>query len=92
MTSQPEMPKAGTSTRAYQRDIDRAREEGFNEGLKKGRGEILDFLQYSYLEAPDRPDRGTPKAEAILEVARDAQAHFNPMPHTRALKRKRGKK
>ena len=58
------------------RELKKARDEGFNEGLQKGRQEILDWLQKAYLEDPGRPDRGTPKAEAILELARDASAHF----------------
>lgn len=67
---------SGTPSRPTKADVQFAREEGFKEGLEKGRMEILDFLQHAYLEDPGRPDRGTPKAEAILEVARDAQQHF----------------
>ena len=53
-------------------EIDEIREESRIEGLKQGRQEILDWLEFSYVEDPGRPDRGTPKAEAILELARDA--------------------
>ena len=63
-------------TPAYQRDLDMARREGFEEGLAKGRQEILDWLEHAYIKDPNRPDRGTPKAEAILELAKDAALHF----------------
>ena len=53
-------------------EIDEIREESRIEGLKQGRQEILDWLEFSYVEDPGRPDRGTPKAEAILELARAA--------------------
>jgi hypothetical protein len=55
------------------------REEGFQEGLNKGRMEIVDWLQAAYLDDEGRPDRGSPKAEAILEMARAAAAHFMPL-------------
>jgi hypothetical protein len=58
------------------KELKRARDEGFEEGLTKGRQEILDWLQRAYLDDPGRPDRGTPKAEAILEMASAASLHF----------------
>ena len=57
-------------------DVADARAEGHAEGLQKGRQEILDWLQNAYLNDPGRPDRGTPKAEAILEISRAAADHF----------------
>jgi hypothetical protein len=60
----------------WSRELKRARKEGYDEGLAKGRQEILDWLEHAYIDAPDRPDRGTPKAEAILELATAAQLHF----------------
>lgn len=54
----------------------RMREEGFNEGLEKGRQEILDWLENAYLNPSIRPARTTPEAEAIMTLARDAHAHF----------------
>jgi hypothetical protein len=60
----------------FSRDLKKVRDEGFEEGLQKGRQEILDFLEHAYLEAPDRPARSTPEAQAILQVARDASQHF----------------
>ena len=59
------------------RDLQRAQRVGEDIGLRKGRQEILDWLEAAYLSDPGRPDRGTPKAEAILEMARDAANHFN---------------
>ena len=58
------------------KELKRAHDDGFNEGLAKGRQEILDWLQYAYLDDPGRPDRGTPKAEAILQLAQEASLHF----------------
>jgi hypothetical protein len=73
--------KSGSKPRvteaAYRRDITNARKEGFDEGLQKGRQEILDWLENAYLRDPGRPDRGTPKAEAIIELAQAAGMHFN---------------
>lgn len=72
-------------------DIERARVEGFEEGLQKGRVEILDFLEYSYLRDPGRPDRGTPKAEAILELAAHASEHFAAKVSNRVRVKKKGR-
>jgi hypothetical protein len=59
------------------RELEKIRKEAHEEGLQKGRQEILDWLENAYLNDPGRPDRGTPKAEAILELARAASIHFN---------------
>lgn len=59
----------------HRRDLVRVREEGFRDGQKKGRSEILDWLQDAYTGA-EAPERGTPEAEAILELAREAAKHF----------------
>lgn len=53
------------------------REEGFNEGLEKGRQEIIDWLQNAYLKDP-APPRGSVEANAILKLARAAADHFRP--------------
>lgn len=66
--------------------VKRALDVAYREGLKKGRLEVLDFLETAYLKAPDRPDRSTPRGEAILQVARDAAAHFREV-MTREKKR-----
>lgn len=52
------------------------RQEGFQEGLKKGHQDIFEWLQSAYLN--DSVERGTPEADAILKIARDAGTHFNP--------------
>jgi hypothetical protein len=50
---------------------------GFKNGASHGfdelRKDVLDWLQDKYITDPDRPDRGTPKAEAILDLARELQ-------------------
>lgn len=69
-------------------DIERIRREGFEEGLKKGRLEIVDWLEHAYIRDEGRPDRGTPKAEAILELARAASLHFVARTNGNGKKRK----
>jgi hypothetical protein len=49
---------------------------GFNEGLQKGLQASIDFLQDAYENDPGRPDRGSPKAEAILEMTRALGIHL----------------
>lgn len=66
-------------TAAMTKMVEQARKEGFEDGLEKGRQEILDWLEHAYIKSPDRPDRGTPEAQAILTLARDAAAHFMPL-------------
>lgn len=48
---------------------------GFKNGALHGFDELgqasLTFLQNKYITDDDRPDRGTPEAEAILKVARE---------------------
>ena len=68
--------------------VAKIRQEGVEEGLKQGRQEIVDWLQNAYINDPGRPDRGTPKGEAILELARDAHAHFIAK-MTQKIKRKK---
>lgn len=51
------------------------REEGRQEGIREGRGQILEFLQHQYMD-PGRPDRGSPEAQAILEVTRNIMRNF----------------
>lgn len=69
---------------AIKKGVKAAHDEGFQLGLAQGRKEILDYLEHAYMNDPGRPDRGTPKAEAILEMAREASEHFKK-------KMKRGK-
>lgn len=63
-------------TSQWTRQVKLVRKEGFDEGLAKGRQEIIDWLEAAYLGAPDRPDRDTPEAKAILKLAEDAAKHF----------------
>ena len=60
----------------YRQDLVRIREEGFREGLKKGHADVFEWLQNAYLS--DSVERNTPEADAILKIAREAGAHFNP--------------
>jgi hypothetical protein len=63
------------SIRLTKRDLDHAHQVGFEEGLAKGRQEILDWLQNAYLDP--KVERGSHRGEAILQVAKDASNHFN---------------
>lgn len=40
-------------------------------GFDEARMGVLTLLQDKYIKDPDRPDRGSPKAEAILELAKE---------------------
>jgi hypothetical protein len=58
------------------KELKDAYDEGFDEGIVRGRREILDWLQNAYIEDVGRPDRGTPRALAILDIAKAAAKHF----------------
>ncbi len=78
-----------TKAKPTDKTVEEIRQEGFNEGLQKGRQEILDFLEYAYLSDPGRPDRGTPKAQAILEIADAASKHFQNKVNIKGKKTRR---
>lgn len=62
---------------------ERLREEGRQIGLSEGRIEgyqaVLQWLEVQYLKAPNRPDRDSPQAEAVLELARSAGKHLRKL-------------
>jgi hypothetical protein len=51
---------------------------GFKNGASHGfdelKQDVLSFLQDKYITDPNRPDRGTPEAEAILKLAGELSA------------------
>jgi hypothetical protein len=61
-----------TDTEEFKRGLEIAR----GEGLKEGRLELIDWLKGRYLVDEDRPDRGTPEAQAILTLAGEALKHL----------------
>lgn len=67
--------------------LEDSRRMGHEEGLQKGRQEILDWLENAYMRDP-RPDRGTPLAEAILQMATAAREHFLPLTQPRPTQTK----
>lgn len=73
--------KSPVSRQNYERDIKRARDEGYKDGLRKGRIEIIDLLEKKYL-APDAPARGSEKAKAILELTCDISEHLRKLART----------
>lgn len=62
------------------RSTEKAYDLGFKIGAQHGydelRQEALTWLQHKYVEAPDKPDRGSPAAEALLELARELTNHL----------------
>lgn len=58
--------------------IEKIREEGRLEGVQQGRVEILNWLEAKYI-GPDQPDRGTPEANAILVLAREASDYLKKL-------------
>lgn len=56
---------------------------GFKNGASHGFDEFqqgaLSWLQAKYLTDPDRPDRGTPEAEAILTLTREFKIHLDEL-------------
>ena len=56
---------------------------GFKNGGIHGFDELksaaLSFLQAKYITDDDRPDRGTPEAEALLTVARELAAYMEDL-------------
>jgi hypothetical protein len=56
---------------------------GFKNGAVHGFDELrsaaLSFLQAKYITDEDRPDRGTPEAEAILKVAQELSVHMEEL-------------
>lgn len=59
--------------------IDEAHGVGLKEGIQKGRKEALDYLQRAYIDDEGRPDRDTPQAAAILELARNVARHIRKL-------------
>lgn len=57
--------------------LEDAERTGYELGLKEGRQDIIEWLKKKYLEAEDRPDRGTPHAVAVLDLACEAIKHLN---------------
>lgn len=55
--------------------LEDARKGGVEEGRNEGRREILDWLENKYM-GPDRPDRGSPEAKAILQLTNDAAKYI----------------
>ena len=55
--------------------LDHAQEVGRLEGVDQGRREILDWLQSRYL-GENSPDRGSPEAQAVLTLAREASDYL----------------
>jgi hypothetical protein len=56
-----------------------AHDVGHQEGYEKGLQEILDWLEAAYITDSGRPDRGTDRAKAILEIARSAGRHIRSL-------------
>lgn len=53
----------------------KVRREGYEEGLKEGRLEMLNWLQNKYL-GDDAPDRDTPEGKAVIALAGEVAKQF----------------
>lgn len=73
------------------REVAKIRREGVEEGLNQGRLEIIEWLENAYIKDSGRPDRGSARGEAILELARDAAAHFMPLAVRKQVKKAKKK-
>lgn len=71
--------KVNLDSPVVKRAIKDAEVYGFNEGLTQGRKEIIDWLERAYMSDPGRPDRGTPKAQALLTLASEASDYFRKL-------------
>lgn len=87
-TTQTEETTIMAKPPVYQHLIDSARREGYAEGVERGHKDLLDWLEFAYIGAKDRPDRGSERGEAILQVARDASTHFKAL----AARSRKGKR
>lgn len=81
--------KADMDHPAVKRGLKAAYDDGEQAGLDQGRLEIIDFLEQRYLKDADRPDRGTPQADAMLQLAREAADYFRPRVGTKTKGNKR---
>ena len=54
--------------------IRQVRDESYKEGKIEGYTDVLGWLEKKYLTDEDRPDRNSPEAKAILELAREIAA------------------
>lgn len=63
-------PKKAAKRHAAQ--LERIRAEGVVEGREQARKELLDYLEWMYCKDPNRPDRDTQEARAILMVTKRA--------------------
>lgn len=88
-----ETPKKATEEVNFNRPVIKralkdAEQKGFEEGLEKGRREILDFLEFAYMRADNRPDRGTTEAKALLVVAGEASEHIKKLMRKKGSRRR----
>lgn len=66
------------SPRATKQEVKAAEklyETGVRDGVRMSHGEILSMLEQKYI-GPDAPARGTPKAQAILDLAHEIGNHL----------------
>ena len=50
---------------------------GYGAGFGDCRTQVLTFLEKKYIQNDDRPDRGSPQADAILQLARELAQELN---------------
>lgn len=66
---------------AVQDGLRQSAEGGYAVGYEKGFEDALNYsitwLEQQYLDAPDRPDRGSPEANALLDLAKRLAKYLN---------------
>jgi hypothetical protein len=60
---------------SYDEGFNAGHQQGYEEGFKRGLTAVLDWLQYSYIDDPGRPDRNAPEGRAILELAQKSKEY-----------------
>lgn len=70
----PESVRKLISPKATLQEVKQAEalyQQGLKEGSMIGYGEILSVLEGKYMTGENRPERGSPEAEAILSLAQE---------------------
>lgn len=79
MPSTPRVISINIDHPEIQRQIKEIEDQAYNRGHDAGLRAMLTWLEAKYINNPDRPDRGTPEAETLLQLAREASQHVRAL-------------
>lgn len=79
MADFPKSVKVSLDSVEMKQALEDAENLGYKKGLEQGRIEMLGWLEHAYIEDQGRPDRDSPKGEAILEIARTMGRHIREL-------------